>query len=75
MMVASGGRGAAYLNGYKLADFPESELFLRNGSSKILKLKGNVLAVRLTASGRACDLGLKASPPVLPDMKDLLDDL
>jgi len=74
MMVADGARGEAYLNGYKIADFPEKELFLRPGSNKVLKLKGNVLAVRLTASGRDCDLAIKAGPPLLPDMKDLLDN-
>jgi len=74
-LTTRGASGEVYLNGFKLADVRQGDLYLRPNISDVLRKKGpNVLAARLTADGTV-DLGIKAGPPVVPNLDDLLDDL
>ena len=72
-IVARGARGVVYVNGFKMADVRQGELYLRPGITGVLKKDGpNVLAARLTADGTV-DIGIKAGPPIIPNLDDVLD--
>ncbi len=72
-IVARGARGEVYVNGFKMADVRPGEVFLRPGVTGVLKKDGlNVLAARLTADG-IVDIGMKAGPPIIPNLDDVLD--
>lgn len=78
MLLAERCGGTAYLNGYKLANFREGEVYLSPAAVGALRPGANVLAVRLENRHdrpTQADFGLKASPPLVPDLKGVLDDI
>ena len=75
MLAAQGCDGEAFLNGYRIADFEDGEVYLQPGAVAALKEGENVLAFRLKCRATTVDLGLQASPPLVPDLKDILDDI
>jgi len=67
--------GDIYLNGYRIADGSGEESNLRPGITCLLrKDQPNVLAIRVVGTGRPIDFGLRASPPVIPNLDNVLDD-